>query len=115
MGNAPRDDNHLPTLLGVSNADGTTPVVLWADPTTHRLLVDTATSFADSETPSGTIDGSNKEFTLASTPDAAGSLQLFLNGALQAPAGEDFTLSTATTTFVNAPPNGSVLLAWYRF
>lgn len=40
MANAPRDENHLPTLLGVSSADGITPVVLWADPTTHRLLVD---------------------------------------------------------------------------
>jgi hypothetical protein len=39
MAPAPRDDNSIPTLLAVSNADGVTPVVLWADPTTHRLLV----------------------------------------------------------------------------
>ncbi len=39
MAQAKRDDNYIPTLLAVSNADGTTPVVLWADPTTHRLLV----------------------------------------------------------------------------
>src|SRR3990167_9771450 len=39
MANAPRDDNYIPTLLAVSNADGTTPITLWADPTTHRLLV----------------------------------------------------------------------------
>lgn len=26
-------------MIAVSNADGLTPVVLWADPTTHRLLV----------------------------------------------------------------------------
>ncbi len=38
MANAKRDDNRVPTLLAVSNADGSTPVVLWADPTTHRLL-----------------------------------------------------------------------------
>lgn len=42
MADAPRDDNSVPTLLAVSNADGTTPVVLWADPTTHRLLVSSA-------------------------------------------------------------------------
>ncbi|MBI5732626.1 hypothetical protein HY967_01560 [Candidatus Jorgensenbacteria bacterium] len=39
MGNAKRDDNYIPTLIAVSNADGSTPVTLYADPTTHRLLV----------------------------------------------------------------------------
>ena len=38
--NAKRDQNNVPTLLGVSSADGTTPVRVWADPDTHRLLVD---------------------------------------------------------------------------
>lgn len=42
MANAKRDENSVPTLLGVSNADGTTPVTIYADPTTHRLLVDLA-------------------------------------------------------------------------
>jgi len=37
--NASRDENHVPTLLGVSDVDGTTPVTIYADPTTHRLLV----------------------------------------------------------------------------
>lgn len=40
MAQAKRDENYVTTLLGVSNADGITPVVLWADPVTHRLLVD---------------------------------------------------------------------------
>ena len=39
MADAKRDENHVPTLIAVSNADEVTPVVLWADPTTHRLLV----------------------------------------------------------------------------
>lgn len=38
------DDNSRPALIGVSNADNTTPVRLWADPTTHRLLVDSNAS-----------------------------------------------------------------------
>ena len=41
-GNAQRDENDVSTLLAVSSVDGTTPVVLWANPTTHRLLVDNA-------------------------------------------------------------------------
>jgi len=42
MTQASRDENRIPTLLGVSSADGTTPVTLFADPTTHRLYVDLA-------------------------------------------------------------------------
>lgn len=42
MGNAKRDDNNITTLLGVSSADGTTPVTVYVDPTSHRLLVDIA-------------------------------------------------------------------------
>lgn len=40
MDNAKRDENFVPTLLGVSNVDGATPVPIYADPITHRLLVD---------------------------------------------------------------------------
>lgn len=35
---APRDANSVPTLMGVSSADGTTPVTIYVDPTTHRVL-----------------------------------------------------------------------------
>ncbi len=44
MAQASRDENFVPTLLGVSNVDGTTPVKIYADPTTHRLLIDNAGS-----------------------------------------------------------------------
>lgn len=37
---AKRDPNYVTTLLAVSNVDGASTVRLWADPTTHRLLVD---------------------------------------------------------------------------
>ena len=47
MAEAKRDGNYVPTLIGVSNVDGTTPVVLWADPTTHRLLVAQSGSLDD--------------------------------------------------------------------
>ncbi len=40
MANASRDENFVPTLLAASSADGATPVKVWADPSTHRLLVD---------------------------------------------------------------------------
>ncbi len=40
MADASRDGNFVPTLLGASTVDGKTPVPVYADPTTHRLLVD---------------------------------------------------------------------------
>lgn len=38
MGDAKRDANSVTTLVALSNVDGITPVTLWADPVTHRLL-----------------------------------------------------------------------------
>lgn len=40
MAQASRDQNFVPTLLAVSSVDGVTPVPVYANPTTHRLLVD---------------------------------------------------------------------------
>ena len=48
MADAKRDSNYVPTLLAVSNADGVTPVTLYADPTTHRLLVSATSGSLDS-------------------------------------------------------------------
>lgn len=44
MSQAKHDKNNVPTLLGISNADGVTPVTLWADPVTHRLLTNSVAS-----------------------------------------------------------------------
>lgn len=40
MANAYKDENDVSTLIASSNVDGKTPVRLYADPVTHRLLVD---------------------------------------------------------------------------
>lgn len=42
--NAGRDQNDVPSLLGVSNVDGKSTVKIYADPVTHRLLVDSGGS-----------------------------------------------------------------------
>lgn len=72
------------------------------------------TYFVENEVPSGAIDDSNTNFTLANTPSPAASLELVLNGVQQKAGGFDFTLSGAAISFVVAPPSGSVLLASYR-
>lgn len=40
--NAPIDENDVKGLIAASSADGKTPVKVYADPSTHRLLVDSA-------------------------------------------------------------------------
>lgn len=69
-----------------------------------------------SEVPAGTVDGANDTFTVAATP-TAGTLRLFKNGLRQkAGAGNDYTLATATITFLsgNIPQTGDTLLADYE-
>lgn len=55
MPNAERDENRVTTLIAVSSADGITPVKLYADPVTHRLLVDVTGSGASPLTTKGDL------------------------------------------------------------
>jgi hypothetical protein len=71
-------------------------------------------SFADSETPSGTIDGVNKIFTLKKSPSPHLSLQLFKGPAIQI-QGAEYTLARNVVTFTAAPAALTVLRAWYRY
>lgn len=121
MSTASRDANFVTTLLGVSSSDGTTPITVYADPTTHRLLVDLASgagTAVNDETPSGAFDGVNKTFTLAHTP-LSGTLLLFLNGQFQHPGvSADYTLSGNTITYNSAPSSafsGLPFTAAYRY
>ena len=84
---------------------------------THTFSAATVLSgtFADNETPSGTINGANTTFTLAHTPSPAASLTCFENGVNQRAGGADFTLATATITYGVAPPTGSTLICSYRW
>lgn len=64
------------------------------------------------ETPSGSVNGSNTAFTLANTP-LAGSEHVWLNGLLQEPSSEDYSISGATITFVTAPVSGDRIRCSY--
>ena len=72
-------------------------------------------SFVDSETPGGTVDGSNTTFTLANAPNPSSSVALFRNGLLMKP-GMDYTVSGSSVLFQTgvAPQPGDTLLASYR-
>ena len=73
-----------------------------------------ATNFVDRETPTGLVNGSNVTYTLAFTP-VAGSEHVYLNGILQEPgAGNDYTISGATITYLTAPVSGDKIRVSYR-
>jgi len=67
----------------------------------------------DDETPSGTVNGTNKAFVLANTPNPSASLKVFVNGQKMT-LTEDYTFSGRTITFVTAPPTTSVVRVDYR-
>ena len=72
-------------------------------------------NFVWNETPTGTVNGSNATFTLATAPANSGAdLELSLNGVCLEPgAGNDFTISGTTITMLLIPQTGDKLRAYY--
>lgn len=76
----------------------------------------TSSNFVTREVPTGLVNGSNATFTLANTP-TAGTEEVYVNGILQnVGAGNDYTISTNTITFLTGaiPQSGDVVLVNYR-
>ncbi len=71
--------------------------------------------FVDTEIPAGLMDGVNRTFTLAGTPDPASSLRLYRNGLLLR-SGIDYAASGNAVTFEvgEQPDQGEILQASYR-
>ncbi len=68
-------------------------------------------SIVRNEVPSGTVNSSNKVFTLANNP-LTGSLAVHRNG-IRLKETNDYTLSGDTITFVTAPTTGAIILCDY--
>lgn len=64
------------------------------------------------EVPSGSVNGSNVTFTLASTPDSK-TLVLSVDGAIQKRTTH-YTISGSTITMIAAPAVGQDIYAIYR-
>ena len=94
------------TVTRIATAPATTPVVPVPPAPTP-----TPASTPAQPIPSGSIDGTNKVFTLPDTPDA-NTLTLWLNGVEQ-DAAIDYLLSGNTITYTIAPEVGDRHLAAY--
>lgn len=103
MAQAARDQNFVTTLLAVSSADGVTPVVVYADPVTHRLLTDLA-SGSGTVTSVSVVSANGFAGSVATaTTTPAITLSTTITGIL---SGNGTAISAASTT-----GSGSVVLA----
>lgn len=105
MADSYHDHNHTAVLLAVSSADGKTPVLVWADPVTHRLLTtSTGGGTMTKYNVSGTINSSNVTFTIPVS--VTSDFILVLVNQFQM-LGIDYTyvagVSTTTITMTVAP------------
>lgn len=112
MAQASRDQNFVTTLLGASSVDGTTPVKIYGDPTTHRLLVDTSggggATTVYTETPTGLINSANTTYTVLHTITSIFSFAIngmYLHPQDVAAGTGDYTFSGTTLTFLSALPS----------
>lgn len=104
MADAARDQNFVPTLIAVSNADGLTPVKVFADPTTHRLLVNLGGGGSGTVTDVSVVTANGFAGSVAtSTTTPAITLSTTITGIL---SGNGTAISAASTT-----GSGDVVLA----
>lgn len=95
------------------NADNTVTLLTASD--FRTAIGATGGTAVTRETPTGTINGSNTDFTLANTP-VAGSESVYLNGILQdAGGGNDYTIAGAVITFLTAPISGDKIRVNYTY
>lgn len=100
MAEANRDQNRVTTLLATSNADGITPVKLYADPITHRLLVDSTGSAGTPGGPNMSVQfndggtfGGESDFTWNKTTDTLD----FASGAIiKSSSGTNYFANVST-------------------
>lgn len=110
MAQAKRDQNFVPTLLAVSSMDGSTPTTVYADPTTHRLLVDIGGFSSALQTDTFTSTNNQTTFTPSLVP--AGTIYLSVNGSIQTPA-TDYSFTGGSYVLSSGIPAGCSVIACY--
>lgn len=98
MSQASRDENFVPTLLGVSSSDGTTPIPIYADPDSHALLVDIAGG-SGTVTSVSVTTASGVSGTVA-TPTSTPAITITL-GAISPTSVQSNTLTATTNNSIN--------------
>lgn len=111
MAQARRDDNFVPTLLGVSSSDGSTPIPVYADPTTHRLLVD-ATGGLNFQRDVST--STNNQTTFVPSQTVVTDVYMSVNGAIQTPS-TDYSIVGGSYVLNSGIPAGCAVILFYTY
>lgn len=86
---APRDQNYVPTILGVSSVDLKTPTRIAANPVTGALLIDSASLYAGLDPRYVNVTGDTMQGSL--DMDHKGLKNIYENTITVAQSGGDFT------------------------
>lgn len=95
--NAKRDQNMITTLIGVSNVDGVTPVLVWVDPVTHRVLTQSGSGGTGTVTSVSVVTANGVSGSVA-TATTTPAITITL-GAITPTSVNGLTISTTTGTF----------------
>lgn len=99
--------------MAISSTDGVTPVIVWADPVTHRLLTTASGGGGSTFVNNEIVSGSGTSWTLAQTP-LSGVQHIYAEGQRLTPgAGNDYTITGTAITTAN-PFSAGALLADYQ-
>jgi hypothetical protein len=108
--NAKRDGNFVPTLLGTSYVDGVSTVPIYADPTTHRLFVES--SGISSSFNTDVFTSTNGQTVFTASQNVAYTIYLSINGSIQTP-NVDYTVAGGVATLTNGIPSGNIVVWVY--
>lgn len=108
--NANKDKNFVNTLLGTSSSDGKSPVNVYADPTTHRLLVDIAgiATFLQKDT----FTSTNGQTTFTPSKTVAFDVYFSVNGSIQSPA-TNYSIIGGSYVLNSGIPSGCDVIICY--
>lgn len=110
MANSKRDENFVTSLLAVSSSDGKTPVVLWADETTHRLLVDIASISTHFQ--KDTFTSTNNQTTFTPSVTLVYDIYISINGAIQTPS-TNYSIIGGSYVLNSGIPAGNDVILFY--
>ncbi len=82
MANASKDDNKVPTMLGLLNTDGITPTRIRANASSHALMVDDNTTGSDAgSNPTKRDDNGEPTLMAVSSADGSTPVALYVNSS----------------------------------
>jgi hypothetical protein len=113
--NAKRDENRVTTLLAASSVDKT-PVLIYGDPTTHRLLCDVNLSGTtlSSHIKRDQFTSTNNQTQFTASQTIIADMLFIVNGQIQAPTF-DYTIVGNVYTLGTGIPAGLQVLALYIY